>query len=116
MALVLRTVYLDSDIDNALREEALTSRTSKNDLINYYILLGMQVAREQREQKRLAEEQKETQRKARRAKKPTHADVLRTEFNALLTTIEQVRAQREKEDAQLNEQLAKFKALLDDTE
>lgn len=40
--LVLRTVYIDPDVDDALRNEAFEGRTSKNDLIRKYIKLGMQ--------------------------------------------------------------------------
>lgn len=38
--LVLRTVYLDPALDNALRIEAFDTRTNKNDLIRLYLRLG----------------------------------------------------------------------------
>lgn len=40
--LVLRTVYIDPDVDDALRNEAFEGKTSKNDLIRKYLKLGMQ--------------------------------------------------------------------------
>jgi len=42
--LVLRTVYIDPDIDDQLRNQAFAGRTSKNDLFRKYLLLGMQAA------------------------------------------------------------------------
>jgi len=42
--LVLRTVYIDPDIDDELRNQAFAGRTSKNDLFRKYLLLGMQTA------------------------------------------------------------------------
>jgi hypothetical protein len=39
--LVLRTVYLSPKVDDRLRDEAFTLRTSKNDLIRKYIEAGM---------------------------------------------------------------------------
>lgn len=43
--LVLRTVYIDPQVDDALRDEAFVGRTSKNDLFRKYLLLGMQAAK-----------------------------------------------------------------------
>jgi len=43
--LVLRTVYIDPEVDDLLRNEAFAGRTSKNDLFRKYLRLGMQVAR-----------------------------------------------------------------------
>lgn len=45
--LVLRTVYIDPDVDDALRNEAFEGRTSKNDLIRKYLKLGMERATEE---------------------------------------------------------------------
>ena len=42
--LVLRTVYIDPDIDDQLRNEAFAGRTSKNDLFRKYLSLGMKAA------------------------------------------------------------------------
>jgi hypothetical protein len=39
--LVLRTVYLSPSVDDKLRDEAYSTRTSKNDLIRRYIEAGM---------------------------------------------------------------------------
>jgi hypothetical protein len=39
---VLRTIYIDPALDNILRTEAFDTRTSKNDLINEYLFLGIQ--------------------------------------------------------------------------
>jgi hypothetical protein len=47
--LVLRTVYIDPDVDDQLRNEAFAGRTSKNDLFRKYLRLGMQAAREARQ-------------------------------------------------------------------
>jgi hypothetical protein len=44
--LVLRTVYIDPDIDDELRNEAFSARTSKNDLFRRYLVLGMEAARQ----------------------------------------------------------------------
>lgn len=46
--LVLRTVYLDPRVDDALRDEAFSRRIPKNDLINYYVKLGMKVEAEKK--------------------------------------------------------------------
>lgn len=43
--LVLRTIYIDPDVDNALRTEAFDNRTSKNDLVRKYLRLGMEAAK-----------------------------------------------------------------------
>lgn len=43
--LVLRTMYIDPDVDDQLRTEAFDSRTSKNDLLRRYLRLGMEAAR-----------------------------------------------------------------------
>lgn len=43
--LVLRTMYIDPDVDDQLRTEAFDSRTSKNDLLRRYLRLGMEVAK-----------------------------------------------------------------------
>jgi hypothetical protein len=43
--LVLRTVYIDPQVDDALRDEAFVGRTSKNDLFRKYLMLGMQAAK-----------------------------------------------------------------------
>lgn len=43
--LVLRTVYIDPEVDDELRNEAFAGRTSKNDLFRKYLRLGMQAAR-----------------------------------------------------------------------
>ncbi|MGA7779100.1 MAG: hypothetical protein WCA85_15525 [Paraburkholderia sp.] len=42
---VLRTFYVDPELDDDLRTEALDRRISKNDLINYYLRIGMQMVR-----------------------------------------------------------------------
>jgi hypothetical protein len=42
--LVLRTVYIDPDVDDALRNQAFEQRKSKNDLMRHYIKLGMRMA------------------------------------------------------------------------
>lgn len=39
--LVLRIVYLSPSVDDKLRDEAYSTRTSKNDLIRRYIEAGM---------------------------------------------------------------------------
>lgn len=44
--LVLRTVYLNAEVDDKLRDEAFASRKSKNDLIRRYLELGMQAERD----------------------------------------------------------------------
>jgi hypothetical protein len=44
--LVLRTVYIDPEVDDKLRNEAFARRTSKNDLFRNYLRLGMQKALE----------------------------------------------------------------------
>jgi hypothetical protein len=54
--LVLRTVYIDADIDDELRTEAFDTRTSKNDLLRKYLRLGMEVARQRRLEAQLAEQ------------------------------------------------------------
>jgi hypothetical protein len=54
--LVLRTMYIDADIDDELRTEAFDTRTSKNDLLRKYLRLGMEVARQRRLEARLAEQ------------------------------------------------------------
>lgn len=43
--LVLRTMYIDPDVDNELRTEAFDSRTSKNDLLRKYLRMGMDAAK-----------------------------------------------------------------------
>ncbi|MGH8782721.1 hypothetical protein [Paraburkholderia sp.] len=43
--LVLRTVYMDPDIDDELRDEAYAGRRSKNDLVRMYIKMGMEAAK-----------------------------------------------------------------------
>jgi hypothetical protein len=43
--LVLRTMYIDPDVDDELRTEAFDSRTSKNDLLRKYLRLGMEAAK-----------------------------------------------------------------------
>lgn len=43
--LVLRTMYIDPEVDDELRTEAFDSRTSKNDLLRQYLKLGMEVAK-----------------------------------------------------------------------
>jgi seryl-tRNA synthetase len=114
---VLRTIYIDPDIDDTLTHEALSGRVSKTDLINDYIRLGMKYARQQREQQKAAQATEPVPVSTpAKAKKASHADVLRKEYNAVLKTIDKIKAQREKDDAKLNDQLAKLKALLDDTE
>lgn len=40
-ALVLRTVYVDPEVDDQLRVEAFDSRISKNDLMRRYVRIGM---------------------------------------------------------------------------
>lgn len=53
--LVLRTVYLTPEIDDALRDEAYATRISKNALINKYLKLGMKVyAESQKVEKKAA--------------------------------------------------------------
>lgn len=42
--LVLRTVYIDPEVDDKLRNEAFEQRVSKNDLMRRYIKLGMRAA------------------------------------------------------------------------
>ncbi|MCP2091985.1 UNVERIFIED_ORG: hypothetical protein J2Y81_008091 [Paraburkholderia sediminicola] len=42
--LVLRTVYMDPDIDDKLRDQAYAGRRSKNDLVRMYIKMGMEAA------------------------------------------------------------------------
>ncbi|SEL93337.1 hypothetical protein SAMN05216359_1284 [Roseateles sp. YR242] len=44
--LVLRTVYIDPEVDDELRNEAFAGRTSKNDLFRKYLRIGMQMARD----------------------------------------------------------------------
>ena len=46
---VLRTIYLDPDLDDQLRQEALQTRTNLTILFNSYLKLGMQIARERPE-------------------------------------------------------------------
>lgn len=43
--LVLRTMYIDPDVDDQLRTEAFDNRTSKNDLLRKYLRLGMEAAK-----------------------------------------------------------------------
>jgi len=43
--LVLRTVYIDPEVDDELRNEAFDLRTSKNELLRNYLRIGMQVAK-----------------------------------------------------------------------
>lgn len=43
--LVLRTMYIEPEIDDMLRNEAFDSRTSKNDLLRKYLRLGMAAAK-----------------------------------------------------------------------
>lgn len=43
--LVLRTMYIDPDVDDELRTEAFDSRTSKNDLLRKYLRIGMEAAK-----------------------------------------------------------------------
>jgi hypothetical protein len=45
---VLRTVYLEAKVDDALRDEAFARKVKKNDLINYYLKLGMKVEAERK--------------------------------------------------------------------
>ena len=49
--LVLRTMYIDPDVDDQLRTEAFDSRTSKNDLLRKYLRLGMAAAKTASENK-----------------------------------------------------------------
>lgn len=44
--LVLRTVYIDAEVDDQLRNEAFAGRTSKNDLVRKYLMLGMKLAQQ----------------------------------------------------------------------
>lgn len=44
--LVLRTMYIDPDVDDELRTEAFDSRTSKNDLLRKYLRIGMEAAKQ----------------------------------------------------------------------
>jgi len=46
--LVLRTMYIDPDVDDELRTEAFDTRTSKNDLLRQYLKLGMEVVKQAR--------------------------------------------------------------------
>jgi hypothetical protein len=39
--LVLRTIYIDPELDDELRKEAFDSRISKNDLYRRYLRLGI---------------------------------------------------------------------------
>ncbi|PHV07437.1 hypothetical protein CSQ96_09540 [Janthinobacterium sp. BJB412] len=43
--LVLRTVYVDPDIDDQLREEALAKQLSKADLFRTYLLAGIKAVK-----------------------------------------------------------------------
>lgn len=43
--LVLRTIYIDPDVDDQLRTEAFDKRTSKNDLLRKYLRIGMETAK-----------------------------------------------------------------------
>lgn len=43
LPLVLRTIHLDPRVDNKLRVEAFTKRTSKNDMMRRYLRIGMDV-------------------------------------------------------------------------
>lgn len=43
--LVLRTVYLDPDLDDRLTAEATATRQPKNDLFRRYLRLGIKIAR-----------------------------------------------------------------------
>ena len=47
MNLVLRTMYIDPDIDDALRVEAFDTKTSKNDLLRKYLRLGIETAKKE---------------------------------------------------------------------
>ena len=49
--MVLRTVYISPEIDDALRDEAFKKRTSQNDLIRKYIDIGMKAAKERSKKK-----------------------------------------------------------------
>lgn len=42
--LVLRTMYIDPDVDDRLRTMAFDKNTSKNDLLRNFLQLGMKVA------------------------------------------------------------------------
>jgi hypothetical protein len=44
--LVLRSMYIEPEIDDMLRNEAFNSRTSKNDLLRKYLSLGIQAAKD----------------------------------------------------------------------
>lgn len=41
VVLVLRTIYIDPEIDDLLRTEAFDKKLQKNDLIRYYLGVGM---------------------------------------------------------------------------
>lgn len=43
--LVLRTMYIDPEVDDELRTEAFDTRTSKNDLLRKYLKMGMDAAK-----------------------------------------------------------------------
>jgi hypothetical protein len=45
--LVLRTVYVDPDIDEQLREEAFNKQVSKADLFRQYLVTGIKAAKSQ---------------------------------------------------------------------
>jgi hypothetical protein len=41
--MVLRTVYISPELDDVLRKKAFADRTSKNDLIRKYLVLGLKM-------------------------------------------------------------------------
>ena len=43
--LVLRTVYVDPDVDDQLREQAFTQRVSKADLFRRYLVTGIKAVK-----------------------------------------------------------------------
>lgn len=43
--LVLKTVYIDAEIDNELTREAFDTKTSKAELFRRYLKLGMQISK-----------------------------------------------------------------------
>ncbi len=45
--MVLRTVYVDPDVDDKLRDEALDKHTSKADLFRNYLHIGIDAAKQQ---------------------------------------------------------------------
>lgn len=46
---VLRSIYIDPDLDQALTIEAFDKRTSKADLLNWYLRLGMTIQKQEKE-------------------------------------------------------------------